>query len=312
MTGLHQHLFDLFRAIFGQEDLALFFVVIKGRLIDDHLFHDAVDDSIEVGPVFGGARNDQRRAGLIDQDRVDLVDDGEVVAALDHLVGRIDQIVAQIVEAELVVGAIGDVAAIGALTIALAQAVDDNADGHAQEPIDLTHPLAVALGQIVIDGDDVHALTAQRVEIGGGDSNQGLAFTGAHLRDAALVQDHAADQLYIILALAEGPLGGFPHHGKGFVEQIVERFALFDPRFELSGLATKLLIREGRELWLQGIDGQGSGGEGLNLAVVGRAEELFSEAEHELVRWSRGKRTAGAAARLYYNAKARVRPDRLS
>ena len=43
---------------------------------------------------------------------VHFVDDGEVVAALDHLFGRIFHIVAEIVEAELVVGAVGDVGGV--------------------------------------------------------------------------------------------------------------------------------------------------------------------------------------------------------
>ena len=68
-------------------------------------------------------------------------------------------VVPQVVEAELVVGAVGDVGGIGGLALGRADhAVDDQAHRQAQEAVDLAHPLAVALGQVVVDGDDVDAL----------------------------------------------------------------------------------------------------------------------------------------------------------
>ena len=38
---------------------------------------------VEIGALLGRAADDERRAGLVDQDRVDLVDDGVVQLALD-------------------------------------------------------------------------------------------------------------------------------------------------------------------------------------------------------------------------------------
>ena len=48
---------------------------------------------------------------------VDLVDDGEDMAALHHVLEPVLHVVAQIVEAELVVGAVGDVAGVGCLAL---------------------------------------------------------------------------------------------------------------------------------------------------------------------------------------------------
>ena len=59
---------------------------------------------------------------------VDLVDDREVVAALDHLAELVLHVVAQVVEAELVVGAVGDVAGIGLGALRVVEAVHDDAD----------------------------------------------------------------------------------------------------------------------------------------------------------------------------------------
>ena len=57
--------------------------------------------------------DDQRGARLVDEDRVDLVDDRVVVLALDHLVEAEAHVVAEVVEPEFVVRAVGDVGVIG-------------------------------------------------------------------------------------------------------------------------------------------------------------------------------------------------------
>ena len=56
-----------------------------------------------------GTRYDKRRTRIVDQHRVDLVDNGVVVLALYEILGRRSHIVAQVVEAVLVVCTEGDV-----------------------------------------------------------------------------------------------------------------------------------------------------------------------------------------------------------
>ena len=81
-------------------------VLLEGR-------DDPREAVVGVGRRLRHARDDQRRAGLVDQDRVDLVHDAEVVAAL-HAVRQADgHVVAQVVEAELGVGAVGHVGRVG-------------------------------------------------------------------------------------------------------------------------------------------------------------------------------------------------------
>ena len=67
---------------------------------------------VELGRVGDPARDDERGAGLVDEDRVDLVDDAVVVAALDLFGPAHGHVVAEVVEAELVVRAVGDVAGV--------------------------------------------------------------------------------------------------------------------------------------------------------------------------------------------------------
>ena len=128
------------------------------------LRNDLVDFVIEVGRGLRRARDDERRARFVDQDRVDFVDDGEVVPALHHAVELELHVVAQVVEAELVVGAVGDVRGVGDLPLLVVELVLDDADRHAEEAVDAAHPLRVAAGEVVVDGDDVDALALERVQ----------------------------------------------------------------------------------------------------------------------------------------------------
>ena len=269
----------------GQIDRALLLVelvILAGELRDDR-----VDADVEVGAVLGRAGNDERRARLVDQDRIDLVDDGEGMAALHHLRHVVFHVVAQIVEAELVVGAVGDVGGVGLAALVVVEAVDDDADGHAEELVDLAHPLGVAAGEIVVDGDDVHALAGERVEIDGERRDQRLAFAGAHLGDRALVQHQAADQLNVEMALLERALGGLAHGGESGRDQIVERLAGGELGAELGGLGAQLIVAQRVELGLQRVDRGDLRPIALQPAVVGRAEdplhhrvELQRRAEH--------------------------------
>ena len=113
-------------------------------------------------------------------------------------------------------------AGVGGAALVVVEAVDDDADRQAEELVDLAHPLGVALGEVVVDGDDVDALAGERVQIDGQRGDQRLAFAGLHLGDGALVEHHAAHQLHVEMALAEGALGGLADRGEGRNQQVVE------------------------------------------------------------------------------------------
>ncbi len=140
---------------------------LAGKLIGLAVFGDI---------VVRGAGDDERGAGLVNQNVVYLVDDGVMQRAL-HLLhefgkvmvaaGRRAHVVAQIVEAELVVGAVSDIASVGLLTLGPFHAGLNGADRQTQPHVQRGHPFHVAAGQIVVHRDDVHPLAFQRVKIGG-------------------------------------------------------------------------------------------------------------------------------------------------
>ncbi len=235
---------------------------------------DAIDLVVEVVRLFGRARNDERRARLVDEDAVDFVDNREVVPALHHPRQVELHVVAQVVEAEFVVGAVGDVAAVGGLPLLVVQVVLDDTHREAEEAVDAAHPLGVAAGQVVVDRDDVDALARQRVEVGGQRRHEGLALTGLHLADAALMQHHAADELHVVVPHVEHAATGFADQCERLGEQLVERFAAGGAPAEGGGLLAQPVVGERAHRRLEFTDAHHEWTEPLEIAVVLSAEDL--------------------------------------
>ena len=176
------------------------------------------------------------------------------MAALNTLLGAGNHVVAQIIETELGVGAVRDVGLVGWALQLERHVVLEQTDGHAQVLIDAAHPLGVALGKVIVDSNDVHALAGNSVEIAGQRGDEGLAFAGLHLGDVALVQRHCADELYIKVTHAHSALGSFAHGGKGLGEHVVERLAVGIALTELIGLGAELLLGHLLKLGLKTVD----------------------------------------------------------
>ncbi len=240
-------------AVLGDADglLALVDLVVD---VLGHLRREPGELGVPAGALLGRARDDQRRAGLVDEDRVDLVDDRVDVPALHALGLRPGHVVAQVVEAELVVRAVGDVGGVGRAALVGGHLRVDRADLEAEEAVDAAHPLRVAAGEVVVGGDDVDALAGDRVEVGRQRRDQRLALTGAHLGDVAQVQRGAAHELDPVVALAEGAGGALADDRERLAEQVVEGLAVGVAVPELLGLRAQLVVRESLDLVAEGVD----------------------------------------------------------
>ena len=108
----------------------------------------------------------------------------------------------------------------------------------------LAHPLAVALGKVVVDRDDVHAVSGERVEVSGECGDERFALAGLHLGDAPLMEHDAADELHAVGIKPEHAARGLAHGGEGFGQNVVERFAVGEPRLEFRRLGAQLLVRQ--------------------------------------------------------------------
>ena len=227
------------------------------------------------------AGDDQRRARLVDQDRVDLVDDREAVAALHELGQRDGHVVAEVVEAELGVRSVRDFGVVGLLALCERHLVLDERRAHPELLEDGADPLGVALGEVVVHRHEVDALAFERVQIQRLDRDERLALTGLHLGDVALVEGDAAHQLDVEEANPDRALEGLPDGREGLEEQLLERLALLQALLELRGLAGQLLVGERLELGLERADVGGLLGQPFEAAALAEAEDLL-EGTHAL------------------------------
>ena len=205
------------------------------------------------------------------------------MAALHHVLEPVLHIVAQIVEAELVIGAVGDVAVVLLLALLVVQPVHDDADGEAQKLVDLPHPFGVAFGEVIVDGDDMHAAAGERIEIDRKRGDQRLAFAGLHLGNLAFVQHHAADHLDVEMALAERALGGLAHGGEGRHQNVVERPPLGELFLEFLGAGAQRLVGQRLQFVFERVDLVDPRTIAPDTAVVGGTEQLAGDcADHRV------------------------------
>ncbi len=128
-VGEGEEAFALGKPLFGERRGA---VLLVKRIVDvlNQFRNNLVDLGVFVGGLFRRPGNDQRGARLVDEDGVDFVDDGELVSPLHALRQVVLHIVAQVVKAEFVVGAVRDVCAIRRPALVVVEIVHDHA--HAQ------------------------------------------------------------------------------------------------------------------------------------------------------------------------------------
>ena len=101
-----------FRAGYGTVYRVIDRVVGDDGVVWYQLEDDFVDGPVKVGFVFHRAGDDQWGSRLIDQDGVNFVDDREIMSALNHGSDIVFHVVAQIVEAEFIVGAVCNVGSV--------------------------------------------------------------------------------------------------------------------------------------------------------------------------------------------------------
>lgn len=196
------------------------------------------------------------------------------MTALDEIVQGVRHVVAQVVEPELVVGAVCDVGRIGCATLGRRHAGQDHAGVEAEEAVDAAHPLGVALGEVVVDRDDVHAVAGDRIEVRGQHAGQGLALTRLHLGDIAEVEGGAAHDLHVEVPLVDDPPGRLAGDRERLGQQLVERLTVAVAGAELLGLRAELLVGQVFDLGRQRGNVVGDVLEPLDHATFTNTEQL--------------------------------------
>ena len=275
---LDQQVLDLLVAVFGEKDLLR--LLVHAEVAGAVLFflprqkgNQPVDPDVELGVLVGGAGDDERCPGLVDEDGVDLVHYREAERAL-HLVGGAEgHVVAEVVEPELVVGAVDDIGGVGLALLRGGLAGHDHSGAQPEESVDRPHPLRVAPGEVVVHGDDVHALPVQRIEVGGKRGDQGLALPGAHLRDVAFVQGDSANELDVEVAHVQRATRDLANDREGFGDDLLEGLALLPSPAQRPGLSLQGLVGERADFALQRVDPGDRPAHAAQLAVVSAPDD---------------------------------------
>ena len=121
------------------------------------------------------------------------------------------------------------------------------------------------------------ALARQRIQIGGEGGYQGLAFTGLHLGDPALMQHDATHQLHPVGTHAQYTVRGLPHGGKSLRQNVIQGLAVGKTLLELRGLGLKLCIGEGLVFVAQRLDLIHNGVDGFQLPGAIIAKDRFQK-----------------------------------
>ena len=153
-----------------------------------------------VGAAWHGTRDDEWCTCIVNEHRVDLVDNRVVVHTLYKVAWLCSHVVAQVVETELVVCTecnVGQIclAALVRVGTVLVNAVNAQTVEHVERP----HPLRVTLCKVVVHCNHVYTVACEGIQEYRKCSNQGLTLTGCHLGNLSLVQYNTTEQLYIIV-----------------------------------------------------------------------------------------------------------------
>ena len=123
----------------------------------------------------------------------------------------------------------------------------------------------------------MNALARQGVQVNRQGGDQGLALAGFHLGDHATVENHAAHQLDVEMALSERAFSSLTHGRESFGQQVVQGFAGFDPGPELGRTRLQVVVAQGLKLRLQRIDLFAETRNTLYVSVVGRSKEPLGQ-----------------------------------
>ncbi len=168
---------------------------------------DRIDAVRKRRIVRGSARDHQRDASFVDQDRIGFINDGEGKWALDYFVDAPRQSVAQVIEAHLVGRRVRNVAQVRGAAIGRGHALRDVRDGQAEPFIDAAHPQRIAASEIIVGRQHVDSARVQRRPNDGRGGGQRLAFAGLHLNDVPAHESKCPQNLYVEHPQPENSLG---------------------------------------------------------------------------------------------------------
>ena len=159
-----QMVFNFIDARFENTDGAFFLVYLVIFIFFKNVFCDAREFTVPtVRFTCSWSRDNKRGTRLVNQDRIDLINNGKVMPALYLLVNGPCHIVTQIIEAKLVIRTVGNIGFILFTALVRVHRRENHARFHTKEPVDTTHQIRLVFGKVIIHRHHVHAFATECV-----------------------------------------------------------------------------------------------------------------------------------------------------
>jgi len=203
-SALAERVLDAPDPLLREEDAAVFRVgvVVPAPLQGPH-------QGREPRPVVDhprvGAGDHQGHSGLVEQERVGLVEQDGVQGTVDPVRDPLHQAVAQKIETRLLGRGVGHVARVRRPLGVRVLPLLDAADGQPEQAVHRPHPGRVPPGEEIVEGQHVHALPGEGLEGRGQDRGQGLALARGQLDDEPLAEGQPRGELAVVQLEPEGP-----------------------------------------------------------------------------------------------------------
>ena len=184
--------------------------------------HQRLDCCIDRCLILRLTTDDQRCSRFIDQNGIDLINNGVVQPPLHTVTGFVDHVVPEVVKPVFIVRPVCDVRSIGRLLLFSRCLRQVDANGQTEKAVEAAHPLRVSAGQVVIDRHHMHAFAGQCIEIDGKSRRQRLAFTRAHLCHFAMMQGKSTHHLHVEMTHLHDALAALTNDSKGLRKNRVQ------------------------------------------------------------------------------------------
>ena len=156
--------FNFIDARFENTDGAFFLVYLVIFIFFKNVFCDAREFTVPtVRFTCSWSRDNKGGTRLVNQDRIDLINNGKVMPALYLLVNGPSHIVTQVIEAKLVIRTVGNIGFILFTALVRVHRRENHARFHTKEPVDTTHQIRLIFGKVIIHRYHVHTFATECV-----------------------------------------------------------------------------------------------------------------------------------------------------
>ncbi len=210
---------------------------------------DICKSSVQLLRFFCRSRNDKRCPRLVNENRVNLVNDGKGVPALADIFRVISKMVSKIIKTKLVIRTVSNVSIVCLRAVALFyERLNNfvvsflitlfiiffevgilfggipvgvlavyNTNRKPKEIINLPHPDSVTPSQVIVYSYDMHRVTIKCIQVDRRSGSQRLTLTGLHLGDGSFVHHNPAHQLNVVVPLTQRTLSHLTDNRESFI-----------------------------------------------------------------------------------------------